>query len=353
MLAVGGGKSWLWRPPGAAMAVATLGGSNPPHNWPKSWWAYFWLYGPTMSLPRPIRPGVTYLITRRIERRHCLLRPDAAMMQFIAYALVVSARRHSIQLHAFCAMSTHLHYVVSDPMGELPSFIRMFHRLVALGVKILRKWDGSPWERAQTSVVELCTREAIVEKIAYTLANPVAAGLVHHSQEWPGAITTVDDIGRRSIEAKRPGVYFSPKNPEWELEPKLAISRPPSISEKDVETFRQDIADELAKQEAAAHKAIPAHAFLGAKRAMKIAPETRITSIEPVRQRNPTFAVGRGNTDAARIATRAVRAFRASYRKALEAWRGGDRTIAFPAGTYHMRVFHKANVSTAEPPSSM
>jgi putative transposase len=185
------------------------------------------------------------------------------------------------------------------------------------------------------------------------LANPVAAGLVRHSHEWPGTKTTVNDIGQRSIHAKRPGVYFRPKNPEWQLEPKLTISLPPSISEKDAETFRQDVADELAKLEAAAHQAIPAHAVLGAKRALKIAPETRITSIGPIRQRNPTFAVGRGNVETARMKARAVRTFRASYRKALEAWRGGDRTVAFPAGTYQMRVFHGANVSTPEGPSNM
>jgi putative transposase len=298
-----------------------------------------------MSQPRPIHPGSTYLITRRTERRYCLLRPDPEMTRFILFALIVSAYRHRIQLHAFCAMSTHLHYVVSDPKGKLPRFLEMFHRLVALGIKILRKWDGSPWDRAQTSVVELCTRQAIVEKIAYTLANPVEAGLVRHAHEWSGAKTTVDDIGKGFVQAKRPDIYFSPKNPEWVLNAKLPVSLPSSIPEAAAQAFRDDIAAELAKLESAAHQAIPARAVLGAKRAAKVSPETRITTSEPSRQRNPSFAVGRGNPDAARTAARAIRAFRSSYRNAFEAWRAGDRTIAFPPGTYLMRERHGATVA--------
>jgi putative transposase len=305
-----------------------------------------------MSQPRPIHPGATYLITRRTERRHCLLRPDPEMNRFILFALIVSARRHDIQLHAFCVMSTHIHYVVTDPRGKLPRFLETFHRLVALGIKILRKWDGSPWDRAQTSVVELRTREAIIEKIAYTLANPVQAGLVRHAHQWPGAKTTVGDIGEGCIQAKRPDVYFNPKNPNWVLEVKLAVSLPPSIPAEESHAFRDDIATELAKLEAAAHKAIPAHAVLGAERAAKVPPETRITTLEPIRQRNPTFAVGRGNGEAARNAARALRSFHASYRKALEAWRAGDRTVAFPAGTYAMRVFHGANIEAVTRPES-
>jgi len=128
--------------------------------------AWYSQYAQPMSKARSIHPGTTYLITRRTERRHCLLRPDLVMNAFLLYAFVISARRHGMMLHAFCAMSTHVHYVITDPSGRLPRFLEMFHRLVAIAVKIIRLWDGAVWERSQTSVVELCTRQAIVEKIA-------------------------------------------------------------------------------------------------------------------------------------------------------------------------------------------
>jgi putative transposase len=299
----------------------------------------------TMSQARPILPGTTYLITRRIERRHCLLRPDPLMNAFILYAFIVSARRYGILLHAFCAMSTHLHYVVTDPHARLPQFLAMFHRFVALGVKIIRKRDGAVWDRSQTSVVELCTRQAIVEKIAYTLANPVEAGLVRYAHEWPGVKTTANHIDVNALHATRPEQWFRSDNFEWPLDASIPISLPPSIPTTDADAFRNDIRLELTKLEAAAHALIPKHKVLGAKRATMIDPEQRATSYEPIRQLNPCFAVGRGNAEAIIKAKQALRDFRQKYRRAFDAWRVGDRLVVFPAGTYAMRVVHGANVA--------
>lgn len=301
-----------------------------------------------MSCARPIHPGKTYLITRRTERRHCLLRPDTELNALVSYALIVSARKHGILLHAFCAMSTHLHYVVTDPLSRLPEFLKMFHQLLAIGIKIIRKWDGAVWDRCQTSVVDLCTRQAIVEKIAYTLANPVESGLVWEAHEWPGIKTRVHDIGEQVMEAKRPDRCFSTKNPQWVLDAKLEVSLPPSIPLTDADTFRDDITKELARLEAAAHRIIPKHRVLGAARVLKVSPESRITGPQPSRGRNPTFAVGRGNREALAQAKRELRNFRAAYRRALMKWRAGDRDTLFPAGTYAMRIFHNAHVSTSD-----
>jgi putative transposase len=301
-------------------------------------------YVAAMSRARPIHPGTTYLITRRTERRHCLLRPDSQLNRLIRYALIVSARRHDILLHAFCAMSTHLHYVVTDTLGKLPRFLEMFHRLVAIGVKFLRKWDGAVWNRTQTSVVELCTRQAIVEKIAYTLANPVQAGLVWNAQKWPGVRTLVTDIGRNKIVARRPKECFDSNNPQWDPNVELKVSVPPSIDARDIDNFRADVKSELAELVKAVHERIPISAVLGRKRVMKVSPESRITSHEAARQLNPTFAVGRGNPDAAARAKKALQDFHTEYRKALDAWREGNRSVEFPAGTYAMRVLHGVSV---------
>jgi putative transposase len=57
------------------------------------------------------------------------------------------------------------------------------------------------------------------------------------------------------------------------------------------------------------------------------------------------FAVGREQGDAWRSAVAALRSFRASYRAALEQWCDGLRSVVFPAGTWWMRVFHRAGVN--------
>jgi putative transposase len=309
--------------------------------------AFFLDIGAGMSHAREIHPGKTYLITRRTERRHCLLRPDSRMSRYIRYALIVSAHEHSIMVHAFCAMSTHLHYVVTDPEGNLPRFFEMFHRLLTRGIKIIRQWTGSPWERVQTSVVELCTRQAIIEAIAYTLANPVKAGLVQYAHQWPGAKTLVDDLGKNAVETERPIEYFSPSNPKWPLHGRLEVTLPPSIAANDTDAFCNAVREELENLEKNAGQCIPRSQVLGARRAMRISPESRITSREPKQQRNPRFAFGReASRETIKAAIENSRAFQSSYQKAWKRWRNGDRSVEFPPGTYAMRVIHKVCIAT-------
>src|SRR5262245_58889981 len=190
-----------------------------------------------MSQSREIVPGATYLITRRALRRHLLFRPDAAITQLLVYALAVSALRFGLEVHALCAMSTHLHLVVTDVKGVLPRFLQFFHRLVALGTKVLRGWEGPVWDHEATSAVRLLTRAAMVEKIAYVLANPVAAGLVRHAHEWPGATVRVGELGRGVLRAKRPKVYLDAANPEWTDEATLPLTLPPVVEQEGVESF--------------------------------------------------------------------------------------------------------------------
>lgn len=300
-----------------------------------------------MSLPRRILPKTTYLITRRTILRHMLLRPDPAMNQILIYLLAVTARRHHIEVHALCAMSTHLHLVVTDERGELPEFLRGFHRMVALCTQVLRGWDEAVWDKGPTSAVRLETADAVVEKIAYVLANPVAAGLVRRAHEWPGAKVLVEQMGRGSLSARRPEVYLNPKNERWVAEATLPISLPPGVAPAEAAAFREKVQAEVERLEAQAQGETTERArpVLGAERAGAVRPTARATSVEPRFGRNPTFAVGRNQGDAWHRAAEAVRAFQGWYRAALERWRDGVRNVVFPPGTYWMRKLHGANVA--------
>jgi REP element-mobilizing transposase RayT len=300
-----------------------------------------------MSQPRVIIPGATYLLTRRALRRHMLFRPDGAITRLIIYSLAISAHRYGMRVHALCAMSTHLHVVVTDVHGVLPRFLHCFHRLVALGAKVLRAWEGPVWDHDATSVVRLVARGAVVEKIAYALVNPVAAGLVQHAHDWPGAKVLASELGNGVLRAKRPEVYFDPMNPEWPEEATLMLTLPPAVADDGADGFRSEVAAEIRRQEAEAHTELKrkGHGFLGAERARKVSPYARATSFEPLRGLNPTFAGGRGQAGVRRCAAVAVREFRALYRAALEQWRVGVRTVVFPEGTWWMHVFHGVPVN--------
>lgn len=299
-----------------------------------------------MSHARQILPGTTYLITRRALRRHMLFRPDPEITQFIVYSLAVLATRYRIQVHALCAMSTHLHLVVTDVEGQLPRFLQCFHRLVALGTKVIRKWEGAVFDDRPTSRVCLTTPEAIVEKIAYTLANPVAAGIVRRADEWPGAKCVVEELGSGTLRVARPKVYFDVTNPDWPEEAALSLDLPPTVTEGHAESLRRQVAALVEAAEAKAAADTPPEGVLGAERALEVSPEARATSPEPpLGERNPTFAAGSGNKEGWQRATAALRSFRAAYRAALEQWRGAVRDVVFPVGTWWMRVFHGARVA--------
>lgn len=304
-----------------------------------------------MSQPHSIVPGATYLITRRTLLRHLLFRPDAAITRLIIYSLTVSASRFGIQVHAFCAMSTHLHVVLTDTHGLLPRFLQFFHRLVALGTKVIRSWEGPVWDHEATSLVRLLTRQSVVEKIAYTLANPVAAGLVRHAHEWPGATVLVDQIGRGVLRTMRPDAYFDPTNKSWPEEAMLSVTLPPGVVEGDAAKFRGEVAAELSREEARARENLDRRGvpILGAKRAAAVSPHARATSFEELRKCNPTFAVGHGQGEMWQRAVVALRAFRSSYREALQVWRTGGRSVVFPAGTWWMRVLHAVAVRDVAP----
>ena len=112
-------------------------------------------------------------------------RPDREMNNAFGYLLAVYAAKYGIRVHAACVQSTHWHAVLSDPYGLLPAFLRDFNRGLANFIKALRGWRGTVFQ-AHPNVVQLLTSEAIVDKIGYTLANPVARSNPTRSGGPPG-----------------------------------------------------------------------------------------------------------------------------------------------------------------------
>ena len=303
------------------------------------------VYGAAVSLPRQLLPMDTYFVTRRVIFRHMLLRPDREMNEILSYFLALMAHRYGVEVHGFCAMSTHIHLVVTDVRGNLSTFLRQFHRMVAMCTKALRNWDEALWDKSPTSVVRLETEAATVEKIAYVLANPVAAGLVRRAHEWPGAKVLAREIGRGTLRGRRPDVYVDPDN--WPELASLPIALPPGIGPERGDSFRRQVATEVARLEtqAKAETKEKRRSVLGAARASAVSPTERATTVEPKVDRNPRFAVGRNQDDAWQRAVAALRAFHMSYRSAMERWRAGIRDVVFPPGTWWMRVFHGVQVA--------
>jgi REP element-mobilizing transposase RayT len=290
-----------------------------------------------MTAPRQILPGAIYLITRRCSERRFFLRPTPQTTEILRYLLAVVSERYGILLHAFCALSNHVHIVLTDPDARLPEFHRDLDALVARAINsCLGRWDAF-WERDSYSAVRLETREAILEKMTYVLANPVAAGLVRRGAEWPGLWSDPRHIGVDPVTVARPDEFFRARGPMPPSAP-LRLHAPAGFEAAEL---RPELLERLrlAEDASAAELAAAGRRFLGVARVLAQDPFARPASAEPRRTLKPNVA--------ARNKWRRIEAllrlaeFRDAYRRALSAWRAGARDVLFPAGTWLMRIQHR------------
>jgi putative transposase len=81
---------------------------------------------------------------------------------------------------------------------------------VASSFNKLLKRDGNFWATDSLCMVELVNRNDIVDKLAYTLANPVAAGLVGRARSWDGVSSwhAMRDDSCAPVSVARPNLYY-------------------------------------------------------------------------------------------------------------------------------------------------
>ena len=296
-----------------------------------------------MTLPRRVTKGRTYLLTRRTVRRYHLFRPDKLTNQIYLYCLAVAANEFGMDIHLPTLMSTHEHLGCTDPLGNLSLFLEKFHRNVANAMKVHRKWEGAVWDDRPTNALELLTPEAVVEEFAYAIVNPVKEGLVKHEHEWPGVTVRASEIGNKVLRIERPDIYFNPDNPVWPDVVELELTVPPGFEQDE---FHRRMNEEVRSQRAEALKEVRAKGWriLGRERVLSQSPYKRAKSFFEYGGRTPTLAVGRGQGNLLKQAIKELRFFRLLYRDALRRYRGGAKDVAFPEGTWWMRVFYGLKV---------
>lgn len=297
-----------------------------------------------MTAPRQVLPGSTYLVTRRCTRRQLLLRPSRATSALFLYVLAVAARRFGVRVHAFCVLSNHYHLVVTDPDARLPAFGQYLDSLVARAANsILGRWE-SFWAPSSYSAVALATPEDVLDKSAYVLANPVAAGLVRRGRDWPGLWSAPEQIGGAPLVVPRPAEFFRADGVMPE-EVELVLTPPPGFDS--AEEFRELLAKalEALEDEAGRDHRAKGSGFLGQEKVLRQKPTSRPMPFEPRRNLNPRVAA-RDKWKRIEVLGR-LKEFLAEYREAWREWQAGQRDPTFPHGTYLMRVLHGAPCAIA------
>jgi REP element-mobilizing transposase RayT len=292
-----------------------------------------------MTAPRQVLEGTTYLVSRRCSERRFFLRPSWLTNLIFRYLLAVVAERYGIVVHAFCAMSNHVHIVLTDPHARLPLFHRDLDSLLARSVNCaLGRWEAF-WDRDSYSAVRLASPEAIRKMIVYVLANPVAAGLVRRASEWPGAWSDERLLRGEPVVVERPKGFFREDGP-LPATATLRLEPPPGFEHDEAVVGR--LMDELrvAEDQAAAELAEQGRSFMGPARVLAQNPSARPAPGEPRRGLKPRVACP-NKWKRIEVLSR-LRDFADHYRAAFEAWRSGLREVVFPPGTWLMRVQHCA-----------
>jgi putative transposase len=290
-----------------------------------------------MTAPRQILAGTTYLVTRRCAQRQFLLTPSATTNAIFMYVLAVAARRYGVRVHAFCALSNHFHLVVTDPQARLPAFSQYLDALIARAMNAsLGRWEAF-WAPASYSAVVLASPDDVVDKAAYVLANPVAAGLVRRGREWSGAWSAPEQVGGAELRIARPATFFRADGDLPETI-ELGLAVPPGFGT--AFEFRSALIDALEARESSARQMLADDAREVVARTPVRSPNAvaKPGSVERRRQLSPRIAA-RDRWKRIEVLTRLVEFLR-SYRDALRARRAGVANVVFPAGTYLLRIAH-------------
>ncbi len=282
-----------------------------------------------MTRPRRVLPDKTYLVTRRCSERRFFLRPDREVTRIFEYLLAIACERFEIDLHAYMVVSNHYHLVLTDRLGNLPDFEQYLNSLLARSINCFRgRWE-SFWDPDSFSGVELVDSESRLERVVYTLMNPVDANLVTRVEHWEGACSLRMRFGV-GVPVSRPDEFFSEDMPETGT---LKVVPPPGLEEFSPELLQRLINERIRKAEGARDRS---QKVLGMHRVRTQHWNSSPDTLEPRRGLNPRIAA---QSHQARVeALTTLREWLSSYYAALAHFRAGDRDVQFPRGTYWMCV---------------
>lgn len=261
-----------------------------------------------------------------------MLQPDNVVRAAFAFITAVAAERTGVLVHAICVMANHYHAIVTDTRGNISDFYHYLHEFTAKSLNAERgRWENM-WAPGPTSRVRLEDAEAVIDKVLYTLTNPVSSMVVADARKWPGLRCWWAD---EPITARRPA-FFCDKGHLPETATLVLVPPPHLVNDEDLGI--DDTKQRLAAREAELRKAAKGKKFVGLANIRK----------QKWFESPTTFAKRRGLSP--RVATRdkwrrieAInrnKQFEADYAGARDEWLAGNRDVIWPAGTFLMRVRH-------------
>lgn len=279
-----------------------------------------------------------YFITSRTHQARFALRPSKELNAILAGVLGRCLWRYpSIKLHFFLGMSNHIHMGIStsDP-AAISAFAREFFGQVADRINRHLGREGRLWSRRYTCTP--CVDDgAALDRLLYTLLNPVRALLVPTVAEWPGLSTFHEAMGGGGRKgrwldygAMRAAMRRGERVKERDHEIEYSIDVHPLPALEGLEPaaraafLRERI--ELGEREIAAEAKASGRRFLGARAVAQVNPEARPAAPK----RSPEPLCHATTRDGFRDFRDRYRAFCEQYRRAAGVIRSAVYAEPFP-----------------------
>lgn len=302
-----------------------------------------------MTLPVPVFRNANILNTRRTIGGVYRLCPNPVIKQITLFALAYAAQKHNVSVFAHISLSNHQHTAFFDRDGNHPEFRRDLHSLTSRAVNRHRGMTEAMWAPHHKSPVLLYDLEALLDEIAYTIANACLHDLVDKPEDWPGAISLVADLAGPGMVIRRPDGFFDPhgKVPE---EIVLRFEKPPAAANMTDEEYRVEISRRVDEKCRAARRSRQRRGIkvLGRAAILDQSPAGAPMSQPVPGTLNPIVACSRV---AVRIAFLLwLRVFRDRYEQSRRAFERGESDIEFPFATYLYARRYGVNCSSVGPP---
>ena len=303
-----------------------------------------------MSKARQYRPGATWFVTLRTCLGTYRFVPKKAINAVFTFALAFAAFLTGVRIHAFSVMPNHSHMVVTDhpSKARLPHFLRIYHSLVAVALGRIQRSPGPVWDSRGSDLKVLVGPKTILNKIGYTLINPVAANLCRDPESWYGAMSRIDDMGTVPKPQKRPR-KFAATVTKMPARCDLTLTIPEAFGDISAEDYRKLVREHVRERAAR----------INARRRGGPLNKTMIQNRDPFDR--PTEHPSTKRTDKSRrtrhsrhiecdpelreAAIAELEGFRLAYRDAYERWREGNHDVVFPAGSWAVVEYHGARAS--------
>jgi hypothetical protein len=238
--------------------------------------------------------------------------------------------------------SSHYHLLLRvDEAQQLARFMAYFNGNLAREVARLTGWKDKVWSRRYESILVTEEDAAQVDRLRYLLENSCKEGLVDSPIHWPGVHCAKALITGNRVE----GTWFDrkfeynarlqgkePGPREFASTEEVVLSQLPCWRDLAPEAYRSRVAELVREIEesAAAARRETGREPLGEEGVRAQDPETRPRKIK----KSPAPFVHAATKSARKAMWEAYGWFVAAFRAAADKLKAGDRSAAFPAGSF-------------------